>query len=374
MKILVFSWRDPKHYLAGGAEQVMHEHMKAWVKAGHSVTLFSAASDKLPKEETIDGVKIIRDGSQYLEVQIRGLLFYQKHKNEFDLVIDQFHGLPFFTPLYVRKPKIAIIQEPAREVWFLNHLVWPINLIVGLLGFLVEPFIFLIYKSVPFITGSESAKDDISFFGIPKNHVTVIPHGVLIEELRNIPEKEKEFTVTFLGVLSKDKGIEDAIETFNILKNIGDFQFWIIGKAETEEYEKKLKVLVRDLGLDKYITFWGFVSQREKFELLAKSHILINPSYREGWGLVNIEANFYATPIVAYPSRGLVDSVKSEMSGIICEEKTPLSLARAVARVYEDPQEFKKLSDGAKKWSHNFSWDSSVKLSLSLINKVVNES
>jgi len=42
MNILVFSWRDPKHPLAGGAEQVMHEHMKGWVGAGHKVTLFTS--------------------------------------------------------------------------------------------------------------------------------------------------------------------------------------------------------------------------------------------------------------------------------------------------------------------------------------------
>jgi len=34
MNILVFSWRDPKHPTAGGAEQVMHEHMKGWIAAG----------------------------------------------------------------------------------------------------------------------------------------------------------------------------------------------------------------------------------------------------------------------------------------------------------------------------------------------------
>ena len=53
MRILVFSWRDPKHPLAGGAEQVMHEHMKGWIEAGHKVTLFSSKLDVLKNEKSL---------------------------------------------------------------------------------------------------------------------------------------------------------------------------------------------------------------------------------------------------------------------------------------------------------------------------------
>ena len=134
MRILVFSWRDPKHPLAGGAEQVMHEHMKGWVKAGHEVTLFSSRFKNLPEEETIDGINIIRQGYQYIGVQITGFIYFLKNRSKFDLVIDQFHGLPFFTPLYIRIPKLAVIQETAGKVWFLNHLPWPLNWLVGING------------------------------------------------------------------------------------------------------------------------------------------------------------------------------------------------------------------------------------------------
>ena len=56
MNILVFSWRDPKHPLAGGAEQSMHEHMKGWMQAGHKVTLFSSKNNNSSKEEILDAI------------------------------------------------------------------------------------------------------------------------------------------------------------------------------------------------------------------------------------------------------------------------------------------------------------------------------
>ncbi len=374
MNILVFSWRDPKHPLSGGAEQVMHEHMKGWIGAGHAVTLFASRFKGCAKEEGLDGVQLVHSGNQHhLGVQFAGFSYYQSHKREYDLVVDQFHGMPFFTPLYVRKPKLAVIQETARNVWFLNPFPWPINWIYGVVGYIFEPLVFLLYKKTPFMTGSQSAKEDVAKFGIPKENITVVPHGVVLKKPSPMPTKEKKQTVIYLGVLSKDKGIEDAIKCFSILNKQVRYQFWVVGKSETEAYGRKIMDLVKHLGLDGKVKFWGFVSQEKKFELLAKGHILVNPSVHEGWGLVNIEANSVGTPVVAYRSAGLIDSVKDGQSGILCVQNTPEELAKNIMRLLADKAEYGRLQEGAIAWSQNFSWKRSIKESLKLIETALPE-
>ena len=369
MNILVFSWRDPKHPLAGGAEQVMHEHMKGWISAGHTVTLFSSKMPKLAKEEELDGIKIFRRGNQYLGVQLAAFLFYLKNKDKYDIVVDQFHGLPFFTPLYVRKPKIAVIQEIAGKVWFLNPFPFPLNIFVGIIGYIGEPFIFLFYKKVPFITGSQSAKAALIKVGIGEKNIHIIPHGVLTQLPSKNVSRENRFTIVFLGIHSKDKGIEDALRCFGYLKQ-QNFQFWTIGKFESSDYEKLVKNLNKELGLNQKTKFWGFVSQQEKFKLLAKAHILINPSVHEGWGLVNIEANVTGLPVISYNSAGLIDSVRDGVSGIICKENSPKDLANNVLRVFNDKDLYMSLQKGAINWSKQFSWEKSKKLSLQLLQQV----
>lgn len=369
MNILVFSWRDPRHPLAGGAEQVMHEHMKGWVKAGHQVTLFSSKLNHMVAEEGIDGIHIVRQGYQYLGVQVAGFFYYLKNKNNFDLVVDQFHGLPFLTPLYVRKPKLAVIQEVARKVWFLNPLPWPLNWFTGAIGYLGEPFIFKFYKNIPFMTGSPSAKNDVSKMGISLQNITVIPHGVIIQKLKS--KKNKTKTIIYLGVLSKDKGIEDAIRCFAILNQKRNFKFWVIGKPETLKYGQKIKELTKKLKLEDKVKFWGFVSQRKKFTLLSKAHILVNPSIHEGWGLVNIEANSLGLPVVAYKVAGSVDSIKDGYSGVLCR-KSPDALAENIMRILLKDIAYVKMEDRAKRWSKNFSWTRSRKLSLKMIERVAN--
>lgn len=369
MNILVLSWRDPKHPLAGGAEQVMHEHMKGWVEAGYKVVHFSAYFKGAMREETVDGITFLRQGRQFIGVQLSALFWYLFRKNvEFDLVVDEFHGWPFFTPFYVRTQKLAVIQELTREVWFKYRLPFYSNLFFGSILYLIEPMFFLPYRNVHFMTGSKSTENELIDVGIKKENVTIVPHGVILPKLPITNHKSPITTILYLGALAKDKGIEDAIKTFGELKNLGEYQFWVAGKSDSN-YLKFLRKLAWKQKID--VGFFGFVSQRKKFELLTKAHLLINPSIREGWGLVNIEANSVGTPIVSYNSPGLTDSVKDGVSGVVIKNNNPKEMARVINDLLNNEKLYKGLVEGAISWSKNFSWEKSRKASLRLIDNLI---
>jgi len=371
MNILVFSWRDPKHPFAGGAEQVMHEHMKGWVDAGNLVVLFTSCFPGAAKDEMLDGVQIIRRGNQILTVHILALFWYLFAKHEkFDLVVDEFHGIPFFSPLFVKAKKLAVLQEVAGSVWLKNDLPIPLNWIVGRIGYYLEPLVFLLYRKTPFMVGSQSAKDALVKIGISAQNITIVNHGVIINKPKKSIKKESGKTIIFLGALAKDKGIEDAIETFAILNNKGNYNFWVVGRSG-ESYRRYLKNKVGKLGIKDKTIFWGFVSQNEKFKLLARAHLLINPSILEGWGLVNIEANAMGTPVIAYNSPGLVDSVKNGVSGLICNNNSPECLADSIGKVLNDEILYENLQKGAVSWSRKFSWNKSREKGLTLTNSLV---
>ena len=370
MNILVFSWRDPKHPLAGGAEQSMHEHMKGWVNSGHSVTLFASRVVGLKTEEFLDGVKIVRRSFQYIGVQIAGFFYYLSNRNDIDFVVDQFHGIPFFTPLYVSKPKLAVLQEVAKEVWFKNPLKFPLNLVVGFIGFITEPIIFLFYRNCKFMVGSSSAKEDLARFGINSKNIDVIPHGVVL--IKDMPQHKvtNPKIITFFGRITVDKGVMDAVKTFSILNKQGNYKFYISGRIETEEYFQTVRSEVKRLGLGEKVEFVTNPSDPQKFEIFSKSFVLINPSIREGWCLVNIEANAVGTPVIAYPSPGLVDSVKDGVSGILTNTSTPQELASETESLLNNQEKYKKLSDGAKKWALQFSYKKSSQMSEKLISSL----
>lgn len=372
LNILILSWRGPSHPNAGGAELSTHEHAKAWVKSGHSVTLFTSAFDCGKGQEIVDGVHVIRKGTDVFGVHIKAFFWYLfTTQVKYDLIIDQFHGIPFFTPLYIKTRKLAFIHEVAKEVWWLNPWPKPFNLIPGLLGTLFESLIFrLFYRHMSFMTVSESTKKDLIAWGIPSSKVYVINNGVNVVLTKH--KKEKAKTIIFLGALAKDKGIEDAIKTFAELNKEDDqFQFWVVGWG-SPDYLNRLKEQCKGLGLGGKVKFWGFVNEKKKFELLSRAHILLNPSVREGWGLVNIEANTAGTPVVGYDVPGTRDSVLNGKTGLLSKFGDYKNLAENIIKLCNSAVQYSKIRSEAIKWASKFTWKKSTVESLKLISQVVN--
>ncbi|MBI2596871.1 glycosyltransferase family 4 protein [Candidatus Daviesbacteria bacterium] len=372
MNILIFSWRGPGHPHAGGAEKSTHEHAKGWVKAGYSVTLFTSDYAGCKPEEVIDGVRIIRNGTQILGVHLKAFLwFISNNQDKFDLVVDQFHGIPFFTPLYVRVKKLAFIHELTKEVWRLNALPKPINLIPAVLGTILEPYVFkFFYRNIPFMTGSDSTKEELINWGIPRNNISVVHHGLEQPPFKKIPPKERKKTLIFLGALAKDKGIEEAIKVFSLVNaRGGKFKFWIAGKGE-KNYTSYLKTMAEKNGLKQNIVFWGYVSENQKYQLLAKSHLLVNTSFREGWGLVVLEAASVGTPTVGFDVPGLRDSIIDGKTGVL-SSRDPNEASSKILGILKDNQRYNLLRKNGIEWAKKFTWKKSSTLSLKLIEKIV---
>lgn len=375
MKILVLSWRGLGHPNAGGAEIATFEHAKKWVQAGHIVTLFTAYYPNAKREEILAGVRIIRNGSQVFGVQFKAFKWYLFNDHpKYDVVIDQFHGIPFFTPLYVSSKKLGFIHEVTKELWRLNPWPKPLNLIPFIFGTFFEPAIFkFLYSNIPFMAVSESTKKDLIDWGIPSGNITVIHNGINIPKIKSHWLKERNKTLVYLGSISKDKGIEKALNVFAYLYKIQrDWKFWVVGKSDLR-YLKILKKQVSNLGISKKIKFWGFVNEEKKYELLAKAHILINPSIREGWGLVVIEGARVGTPTIAFNVAGLRDSIINGKTGILIDKQSAEDLANKVMELLSNVKKYKQMSKDAILWSKRFSWEKSTKESINLLEKLVRD-
>lgn len=366
MNVLIFNWRDIKHPLSGGAEISLFQHARYWVRKGAKVTWFSSSFNGAKRTEEIEGITFTRRGSHYT-VHIFAYIYYKLGRlGRPYIIIDSFHFIPFFTPLYIKKPHvIALVNEVAGHLWFAN-----LRPPLSFLGYFAEPFFFKFYRHVPFITGSDSAKKDLIRFGIAKGKINVIYHGIEHNTVANKYLREKYPTILFLGRISKDKGIEDAISTFiRIETKIKHVRFWIAGQEEKKGDYRKIvyKLLTKDNTLMHKIRYFGYVPENKKFELLKKAWILIHPSKKEGWGLTVIEAASQGTPTVGYNVEGLKDSVVHNKTGILTDTN-PYALANGIIRVLLNKKLYNTLSKQARNWSKTFSWDQSGRESWKFIN------
>ena len=362
MNILILNWRDPQHPLAGGAEISLFHHASYWKSKGAQITWCASSYKGSKGEENKDGILYIRRGSHFTSF-IQFFIFFLRSKKHYDVIIDCFHFFPYFSIFYRGKPKvIGLINEVAGKIWFEN-LFFPL----AAFGFILEPFIIRKYKKQSFITGSESARDDLLKVGLSSKKIHVIHHGFTPWK-RSLVAKKIPHNLVFLARISKDKGIEDAIEVVDrISKKHKNVHLTIIGKSESEQYQDHIVNMIKKRKLGQYCKIVGFATEDQKFSILSKAKLLIHPSIKEGWGLNVIEANSVGTPAIGYRVAGLVDSIVDGKTGRLVEQNIE-SLYSGTLSLLEDDLTYKKMCKEAILWSKKFSWEEAGRESFKLIN------
>ncbi|MCR4324992.1 MAG: glycosyltransferase [Candidatus Curtissbacteria bacterium] len=366
-RILIFNWRDTKHVWAGGAEVYVHELSKKMIEKGYHVTVFCSNDRKSTANEFVDGVEIIRRGGHYT-LYIWAFFYYiTKLRGKYDLIIDSENGIPFFTPLYVRKPLIGLIHHVHLKEVFDRHLPWPLAKLAHFLESKVMP---IVYRNTQIVTVSNSSKEEIEKLGLGKKISIVVIHpGVDLTKFRTM-QKTKDPSIVYLGRLKPYKSVDRLITAFSkILKEIPNATLTIAGDGESR---KELEILAKSLRIEKVVKFVGKVSEQAKVELLGKAWIAAQPSKSEGWGITVIEANACGTPVIASDIPGLRDSVKNPHTGLLVTWDNQEKWAEAMTKVIKDERLRKDLSEQSLEWSKNFNWEKNAE-QLIKVAKLKNE-
>jgi glycosyltransferase involved in cell wall biosynthesis len=382
VKILIINWRSIKDPLEGGAERATFEFSKRWIqKHKAEVVWLSPTYDYKIKSETIDGIKF-----EYIGLPLNRNVFWllivfplfyflviykylTKFKGKVDIVIDQVHGIPYLTPLYVKEKIAVYIHEVAGEIW---GIMYPLP--IRILGQTIEKLIFNIYKifKIHFIANSNSTYTDlVEKVGISNELIQIAPYGVTAPHtnFENLPHKEKDLTVVYLNRIVKMKGIERGLKVFAItVREFPNAKMWVIGKGENEFIEQ-LTNQVKDLGIEKNVEFIGFKDGHEKYNLLGRAHVLMNPSYLEGFGLVNIEANRMGTPAVVFNVRGCRDSVQNGINGLLAENDDLEAMAENIKKLYTSLD----LRKTSWEYSNQFDWDIQAEIFYRKLEEIKNE-
>lgn len=319
MRILILNWKDLSHPHAGGAEVFTEEVARALVQRGHEVTIFAANVAGKPERETVEGVAIVRGGGR-IGIYRAARRFWSRAHGSFDVVVDEINTRPFLTPRWIQDtPICALIHQLAREIWFYET---PLPMaIVG--RYLLEPRWLRAYRDVPAMTVSSSSADSLA-----RHHgwrdVTVLPEGLAPHPMPEVP-KEMDPTVVFLGRLVAMKQPEHAIEAFEALvRDLSNAKLWVIGDGPLLARLRK--------RASPAVSFLGRIGRDDLLDRLARAHVLVATSVREGWGLNVSEAAACGTPSIGYSVPGLVDSIPASGGALV--EPRPEALAAALAAFF----------------------------------------
>jgi len=367
MKILAFNWQDIKNSFGGGAEVHFHEIFKRIVAMGHEVDLYCCAEKGLPHHEIIEGIAVYRSGSRNtFNYSVPKLYKKATKSKKYDIIIDDVNKIPFYTPLYVKEPILGISHH-----FFGTSIFRETNPISGAYVFLAEKLMSILYNKIPFAVVSDSTLDEFKARGFDISEFEIIKNAIAQKEYpMTIGTKNSVFTITYFGRLKKYKSVQHLISAFaRLYETHKNIRLDIIGKGN---YRSQLEKQCLEMGIAEVTTFHGFVSTQTRNQLLSQSHIVVNTSMKEGWGITNIEANACGTPVLVADVPGLRDSLNEGISGLKYQYGDITALYTSLKQLLLDPDLIINLSNGAIDWAKTFDWDYSAKEMENMIKKVIN--
>ena len=186
----------------------------------------------------------------------------------------------------------------------------------------------------PKIDGFHSVSQAISkvgdkIFHSPDKIDTVVYSGFEFEKLLFNPNYKKNQTLKLLSVGRPHwvKGYEYALQACAILKakNI-NFEYTIVGGEGNEE----LQFLVDDLGLKANVQFTGRVSQKQVYEIMQQSDLLLLPSIIEGLPNIIVEAMAIGLPVISTKCGGVEELIVDNENGWLVPIRNPEAIAKSI--------------------------------------------
>ena len=372
--VLFLNWRDTRNPEGGGSEVYVERIAAELVAAGYRVTVFCAAHSAAPAEQVDPaGFRILRRGTRFT-VYLRAALCYltglagfgplSRRHGRPDVIVDVVNGMPFLSPLYARRPVMALVHHVHREQW-------PVVLpgFRGRLGWWIESRLApRVYRRCRYVTVSGATRDELAGLGVDRDRITVVHNGTPEAPCQQLapgrsvgaaPEGPVPATrsatpaLVVVGRLVPHKQIEVALHTVAALA--GEFPELRLAVAGKGWWAQPLRELAAELGVSDRVEFTGFVPDDQKHALFGWAWLSLTPSLKEGWGLTIVEAGSHATPTVAFRDAGGVrEALVDGQTGLLADDHVDF-IAKVRELLGDEPRRL-AMGEAARAHARSYSW------------------
>lgn len=269
---------------------------------------------------------------------ISPLLFRAFDFEEFDIIITSATGAYF--PNSLRKQQTANSKQqklicychtPPRYLYgYATARNWRKHKVFHILGTIANHFLRMIdyaaSKNVDtYIANSYEVAERIAKFYRREAIVIYPPVSSKIEN-RKSKIQNRSYYLTG-GRLARAKHVDVIVKACAEL----GVPLKVFGKSFAG-YEEELRSIPKTQDLKSKIQFVGEVTDEEKLQLMAGAKAFLFASEDEDFGIVPVEAMIQGTPVIAYRSGGVQETVLDGKTGLFFNELTPESLQQAIKR------------------------------------------
>jgi glycosyltransferase involved in cell wall biosynthesis len=224
------------------------------------------------------------------------------------------------------------------------------------------------YAAAIIVISKQVAKDTLSLYDTPAEHIRLIMNGFDESIFRVQPviqaeiltsfgiTGEFEHVISFVGKLTNFKGVDVLLDAAAIYeRDLGRVLTLIVGDGELRE---DLETQAQELGL-KGVHFLGHQPQPIVAKIYNLADVSTVPSRVEPFGLVAVEAMACGTPVVATNEGGLPDFIHDGV-GVLVDVDDAEGLAGAIMAEIGAGAKARKGPGAAQYALEGFSWSTQV--------------
>ncbi len=390
LRIICPTYWYPQHASDTQATYV-HDINRHLVRRGHSVTVVTPGDPSLSREDTFDGVRIVRFPlnlpadltygrvaqsrvswlgrfarvavmANYLEAQYRAIMA-EAREGEAD-VVHAHWAIPTGPAAVLAARKLgipSIITMHGGDVYVNPEQGYDFPT-----RWYVRPALRWTLRHAGALTAiTEDCRQHALRAGAPAQHIRLVFNGT---DLRRFsPEKNGDPSDPQFGPhmifacrqLFPRKGIRFLLEAAAQLKpRFPDLKVVLAGDG----FERpQLARLAADLGIGQDVTFLGWVTNVDLPPYYRAAAVSVIPSLEEGFGIPAAEAMGCEVAVVASDAGGLPEVVEHGVTGLVVPRGDSSALAAAISSLLDDPERRRTMGRaGRARALRLFDWDRSA--------------
>ncbi len=191
----------------------------------------------------------------------------------------------------------------------------------------------------------------------------VIPFGIDIDSLKSKTQSkgpkertDKRIRLLFFKLHKEIYGPRELLQAFASIA--GRFESATLTMAGSGPLTDELRQLTKSLGLERRVSFPGFINHQHALSYIAGHDIMVMPSLvEEGFGVAALEALAVGVPVIASNSGGVSEIVDQNQSGFLVNPANIDELAEAMAKLIADEELRRRFGEhGRARVAERYDW------------------
>lgn len=243
-----------------------------------------------------------------------------------------------------------------------------------------EEYLNEIINKIDYFTSlSQTIKKDLINLKVSNNKIELIPNAVDLNKFDLIKKTKNDDTLNLITVAryaEEKKGFDllPKVAKF-LLDNKINFNWKIIGKNVS-----KLKNNELIKNNKSYFSFFEdiinfkdiYLPSNELVEKYLDSHLYINLSRIESFGITFVEALASGIPVISFNTKGVNEIVINEYNGIIIEKENFENFCEKIVYFSKNKNLLKKFNEGINKSKKKYDLNLVTNQFINMYNKLIN--